>query len=245
MALNRTVEMRKRYGVQRRHIQYMPSIIALRVFRGRGGELRGQVRHADRHRPDVARSARCRSPRRSRPRGRPRPVSIPREPRRRVDSVPRRTQFLPAMLGSRLDLARRLEGGDNAPDPSTRWAASTTTNGSSTTPTSTGPRSCNTQQRSDSRELINIWFSEAGTTGPCRSTTAHRSRSSTGTPRRSPAGPAIGTSTGPGRPCEMASGQHAEPLPFAIGALVDIPAPGAEGVIFSMGSRFGGPSLYV
>ena len=32
---------------------------------------------------------------------------------------------------------------------------------------------------------------------------------------------------------------------FAIGALVDIPAPGAEGVLFAMGARFGGHALYV
>ena len=32
---------------------------------------------------------------------------------------------------------------------------------------------------------------------------------------------------------------------FVIGALVDIPAPGAEGVLFAMGSRFGGHALYV
>jgi arylsulfatase A-like enzyme len=32
---------------------------------------------------------------------------------------------------------------------------------------------------------------------------------------------------------------------FSIGALVDIPAPGAEGVLFSQGARFGGHSLYV
>jgi arylsulfatase len=32
---------------------------------------------------------------------------------------------------------------------------------------------------------------------------------------------------------------------FVIGALVDIPEPGAEGVLFSQGSRFGGHSLYV
>jgi hypothetical protein len=32
---------------------------------------------------------------------------------------------------------------------------------------------------------------------------------------------------------------------FAIGALVDIPAPGAEGVLFAHGSRFGGHALYV
>ena len=30
-----------------------------------------------------------------------------------------------------------------------------------------------------------------------------------------------------------------------IGALVDIPAPGAEGVLFAIGSRFGGHALYV
>ena len=32
---------------------------------------------------------------------------------------------------------------------------------------------------------------------------------------------------------------------FVIGALVDIPAPGAEGVLFAHGSRFGGHALYV
>ena len=32
---------------------------------------------------------------------------------------------------------------------------------------------------------------------------------------------------------------------FAIGALVDIPAPGAQGVLFAHGSRFGGHALYV
>lgn len=32
---------------------------------------------------------------------------------------------------------------------------------------------------------------------------------------------------------------------FSIGALVDIPAPGAEGVLFAMGARFGGHALYV
>ena len=32
---------------------------------------------------------------------------------------------------------------------------------------------------------------------------------------------------------------------YAIGALVDIPQPGAEGVLFAHGSRFGGHALYV
>jgi hypothetical protein len=32
---------------------------------------------------------------------------------------------------------------------------------------------------------------------------------------------------------------------FTIGALVDIPAPGAEGVLFAHGSRFGGHALYL
>jgi len=32
---------------------------------------------------------------------------------------------------------------------------------------------------------------------------------------------------------------------FVIGAVVDIPAPGAEGVVFAIGSRFGGHALYV
>ena len=32
---------------------------------------------------------------------------------------------------------------------------------------------------------------------------------------------------------------------YVVGALVDIPAPGAQGVLFAMGSRFGGHALYV
>ena len=32
---------------------------------------------------------------------------------------------------------------------------------------------------------------------------------------------------------------------YALGALVDIPAPGASGVIFAHGSRFGGHALYI
>lgn len=32
---------------------------------------------------------------------------------------------------------------------------------------------------------------------------------------------------------------------FVVGALVDIPAPGAEGVLFAQGTRFGGHGLYV
>ena len=32
---------------------------------------------------------------------------------------------------------------------------------------------------------------------------------------------------------------------YSIGALVDIPAPGAQGVLFAQGARFGGHSLYI
>src|SRR5207302_7918070 len=32
---------------------------------------------------------------------------------------------------------------------------------------------------------------------------------------------------------------------YSIGAVVDIPAPGAQGVLFAHGSRFGGHALYV
>ena len=32
---------------------------------------------------------------------------------------------------------------------------------------------------------------------------------------------------------------------FTIGVLVDIPAPGARGVLFAQGARFGGHALYV
>jgi hypothetical protein len=66
------------------------------------------------------------------------------------------------------------------------------------------------------RELVNIWFSEAGANGAFP------------LDDRSP----IESPNTRGRS-------------FVIEAVVDIPEPGAEGVLFAQGSRFGGHALYV
>ena len=46
------------------------------------------------------------------------------------------------------------------------------------------------------------------------------------------------------RGARVAGGQRTQPV-VSIGALVDIPAPGAHGVLFAHGSRFGGHALYI
>ena len=95
------------------------------------------------------------------------------------------------------------------------------------------------------RELVNIWFSEAGANGafplddrsaveimntPRPQLTAARSRY-VYRPDVAPVPEWLAVNT---------RGRS-----FVIGALVDIPAPGAEGVLFAIGSRFGGHALYV
>ena len=48
----------------------------------------------------------------------------------------------------------------------------------------------------------------------------------------------------PGRCARVPGGQHPQPL-LRVAAVVDIPAPGGQGVLFAHGSRFGGHALYV
>ena len=95
------------------------------------------------------------------------------------------------------------------------------------------------------RELVNIWFSEAGAQ---RSLPARRPLTGRD-PHDAP--PAAHRSrnryvyfpdTAPVREWQAVNTRNRS---FVIGALVDIPAPGAEGVLFAMGSRFGGHALYV
>ena len=95
------------------------------------------------------------------------------------------------------------------------------------------------------RELVNIWFSEAGANGafplddrsaveifntPRPQLTADRNRY-VYRPGTAPVAEWLAVKT---------AGRS-----FTIGALVDIPEPGAQGVLFAMGSRFGGHALYV
>ena len=95
------------------------------------------------------------------------------------------------------------------------------------------------------RELVNIWFSEAGANGafplddrsaveilntPRPQLTAERTRY-VYRPDVAPVPEWLAVNT---------RGRS-----FVIGALVDIPSAGAEGVLFAIGSRFGGQALYV
>jgi arylsulfatase len=95
------------------------------------------------------------------------------------------------------------------------------------------------------RELVNLWFAEAGAHGafplddrspveilttPRPQLTAPRSRY------------VYYPDTAAVSEWQAVSTRNRS---FAIGALVDIPAPGAEGVLFAMGARFGGHALYV
>jgi hypothetical protein len=82
-------------------------------------------------------------------------------------------------------------------------------------------------------------------TAPSRSTTARRSRSSL-TPRPQLAPPRNRYAYFPDT-AEVPEQQavNIRNRSFAIGALVDIPAPGPQGVLFAHGSRFGGHALYV
>ena len=95
------------------------------------------------------------------------------------------------------------------------------------------------------RELVNIWFSEAGANGafplddrsaveilttPRPQLTAARSRY------------VYYPDTAAVSEWQAVNTRNRS---FAIGALVDIPTPGAEGVLFAIGARFGGHALYV
>ena len=130
-----------------------------------------------------------------------------------------------------LDLARGLEGGHDPPDASPAGATSTTTSGSSTTPTSTGP-SCNNlaaEQPDKLRELVNIWFSEAGANGafPLDDRSAVEILT---TPRPQLTAPrnryVYYPDTAPVSEWQAVNTRNRS---FVIGALVDIPAPGSRG----------------
>ena len=95
------------------------------------------------------------------------------------------------------------------------------------------------------RELVNIWFSEAGANGafPLDDRSPLEILS---TPRPQLSAPkdryVYYPDTAPVSEWQAVNTRNRS---FVIGALVDIPAPGAEGVLFAMGARFGGHALYV
>jgi arylsulfatase A-like enzyme len=95
------------------------------------------------------------------------------------------------------------------------------------------------------RELVNIWFSEAGANGafplddrsPIEILSTERPQLSA--PRdRYVYYPDVAA-------VSEWQAVNTRGRSFVIGALVDIQAPGAEGVLFAMGTRFGGHALYV
>ncbi len=95
------------------------------------------------------------------------------------------------------------------------------------------------------RELVNLWFAEAGDNGafPLDDRSALEIIT---TPRPQLASPRDRYAYFPDT-AEVPEAQavNVRNRSFTIGALVDIPAPGAQGVLFAHGSRFGGHALYV
>ena len=95
------------------------------------------------------------------------------------------------------------------------------------------------------RELVNLWYAEAGANGafPLDDRSALEIIT---TPRPQLTAPRDRYVYFPGT-AEVPESQavNIRNRSYAIGALVDIPAPGAEGVLFAHGSRFGGHALYV
>ena len=146
----------------------------------------------------------------------------------------RKTQFY-AMLGSRVDLARGLEGRDH---PSRRIAGWGNFNDDEwelyhVDVDRSELNNLAAEQPDKLRELVNIWFSEAG----ANVAFPLDDRSPVEILRDAPP-PAQRAA----RPLRLLPGRA--PVPewqavniknrsFVIGALVDIPAPGAEGVLFA------------
>ncbi len=95
------------------------------------------------------------------------------------------------------------------------------------------------------RELVNLWFAEAGANGafPLDDRSALEIFM---TPRPVLSAPRDRYIYFPGT-AEVPESQavNVRNRSYSIGALVDIPAAGAQGVLFAQGSRFGGHALYV
>ena len=95
------------------------------------------------------------------------------------------------------------------------------------------------------RELVNLWFAEAGENGafPLDDRSALEIIT---TQRPQLAAPQSRYAYFPDT-AEVPEQQavNVRNRSYTIGALVDIPAPGAQGVLFAHGSRFGGHALYV
>ncbi len=95
------------------------------------------------------------------------------------------------------------------------------------------------------RELINLWFAEAGANGAFP--LDDRSPLEIILTPRPQLSPARNRYVYYPNTAEVPESQsvNIRNRSYSIGALVDIPAPGAEGVLYAQGSRFGGNALYV
>ena len=95
------------------------------------------------------------------------------------------------------------------------------------------------------RELVNLWFAEAGANEafPLDDRSVIEIAN---TPRPQLTAPRDRYVYRPGTaPVPEWQAVNMRGRSYVIGALVDIPGPGAEGVLFAFGSRFGGHALYV
>jgi arylsulfatase A-like enzyme len=101
------------------------------------------------------------------------------------------------------------------------------------------------EQPAKLRELVNLWFAQAGANDafPLDDRSAVEILS---TPRPQLTSPRNRYRYYPGvADVPEAQAVNVRNRSFAIGALVDLPAVGAEGVLFAQGSHFGGHALYV
>jgi len=95
------------------------------------------------------------------------------------------------------------------------------------------------------RELVNIWFSEAGANSAFPLDDRSPVEILT-TPRPQLTAPRSRYVYYPdAAPVSEWQAVNTRNRSFVIGALVDIPGPGAQGVLFAIGARFGGHALYV
>jgi arylsulfatase len=102
-----------------------------------------------------------------------------------------------------------------------------------------------TAQPEKLREMVNRWFAEAGANGafPLDDRSAVEIIT---TPRPQLTAPRSRYRYYPdAAPVPEAQAVNIRNRSYTIGALMDIPAPGAQGALFAQGSRFGGHTLYV
>ena len=228
MAFNTPFKMWKRYEFNGGTSD--PCIISWPAGMTAGGELRDQYHHAIDLVPTILDVA-----------GVQPPEVIGGHVQSRFDGVSMRYSFDD---GRRRARARRSSircsghgrsgttgGRPSPPIPrSAAGATSTTTRGSCTTPRSTAP-SCTTSAEHPERlrEMINLWYAEAGANGAFPLDDRGRARDLT-TPRPQLTPPATATSTTP-TPRRSPSPRRSTSAtaPTRIGALVDIPAAGGAG----------------